>query len=169
MTNLDEIIKWAIGRHVYFRSRYGKFPYSVHLRLVHSVINDYRDLCPVDFIIIVAAGYCHDLMEIGIGYHEILKFTKSKEVAELAFALFNSKGRNRKEKNDAAYYKGIRDTPGAIFLKLCDRIANSRHAYATDQLDKLEMYRKENDEFYRELYTPELNKMFEELKTLLNL
>ena len=43
---------------------------------------------------------------------------------EIVYALTNDKGRTRAERAGEKYYKGIRETPYAPFVKLCDRLAN---------------------------------------------
>ncbi len=69
-----------------------------------------------------------------------------KEEADIIYALTNEKGRNRAERGNDKYYEGIRNTPGAIFVKLCDRIANVQYSKMTKSR-MFEMYKKENPEF----------------------
>ncbi|MCI6249622.1 MAG: hypothetical protein MR641_00070, partial [Bacteroidales bacterium] len=53
--------------------------------------------------------------------------------AEVVYALTNDKGRTRAERAGEHYYAGIRATPYAPFVKLCDRLANMTHSFtATD-------------------------------------
>jgi hypothetical protein len=47
--------------------------------------------------------------------------------ADIIYAVTNDKGKNRKERAGVKYYEGIRKTPGAVFVKLCDRIANVQY------------------------------------------
>ena len=49
---------------------------------------------------------------------------------EIVYALTNDKGRTRAERAGEHYYKGIRETPYAPFVKLCDRLANMSHSFA---------------------------------------
>ena len=60
------------------------------------------------------------------------------------------KGKNRKERANDKYYEGIRNTDGAIFVKLCDRIANVQYSKMTKSR-MFEMYKKENMEFLKGL------------------
>jgi hypothetical protein len=54
--------------------------------------------------------------------------------------LTNDKGRTRQERAGEHYYQGIRETPYAPFVKLCDRTANMTYSFAgTD---------KENDHMH---------------------
>ena len=49
---------------------------------------------------------------------------KALMAAEIVYALTNDKGRTRAERAGERYYKGIRETPYAPFVKLADRRAN---------------------------------------------
>ena len=48
---------------------------------------------------------------------------------EVVYALTNDKGRTRAERAGEHYYAGIRATPYAPFVKLCDRLANMTHSF----------------------------------------
>jgi len=73
-----------------------------------------------------------------------------EEVADIVYAVTNDKGKNRKERAGDKYYEGIRNTPGAVFVKLCDRIANVQYGKMTKSR-MFEMYKKENSEFILQL------------------
>jgi hypothetical protein len=73
-----------------------------------------------------------------------------QEAADIIYAVSNEKGKNRKERANDKYYEGIRNTPGAVFVKLCDRIANVQYSKMTGSR-MFEMYKKENTEFIKEL------------------
>ena len=49
--------------------------------------------------------------------------------AEVVYALTNDKGRTRNERAGEHYYAGIRETPYAPFVKLCDRLANMTYSF----------------------------------------
>ncbi len=49
--------------------------------------------------------------------------------SEIVYALTNDKGRNRAERGGDRYYQGIRATPYAPFIKLCDRLANTSFSF----------------------------------------
>ena len=66
--------------------------------------------------------------------------------AEIVYALTNDKGRTRDERAGAHYYAGIRETPYAPFVKLCDRLANMTYSFrGTDIANRhmKEVYRRE--------------------------
>ena len=154
----DEQIKWVLAQHNSTNHMYDTYlPYEFHLRMVVGVAEKYLYLIP-DFnngrqanredIILGAWG--HDLIEdTRVSYNDVKKvlgFT----AAEIIYAVSNEKGKTRKERANAAYYKGIRQTPGAIFVKLCDRIANVQYSKMTGS-KMFEMYKKENSNFIQEL------------------
>lgn len=62
----------------------------------------------------------------------------------------NEKGKTRAERANDKYYEGIRNTPGAVFVKLCDRIANVQYSKMTKSR-MFEMYKKENLHFTKSL------------------
>jgi hypothetical protein len=64
--------------------------------------------------------------------------------------LTNEKGKNRKERANAKYYEGIRNTPYAVFVKICDRIANVEYSKHSGSR-MYDMYRKEFVDFIFEL------------------
>jgi len=58
----------------------------------------------------------------------------------------NEKGKNRAERANKRYYDGIVETPGATFVKLCDRFANLRYGKMMKS-PMFEKYKKEQDHF----------------------
>ena len=114
-------------------------PYEFHLRMAASFLTKYGHLELTDvseFDTLYAAVYFHDSIEDArLTYNDLKKlFTRLNEEAgcdihvvdatEMVYALTNDKGRNRDERAGEAYYAGIRSTPHAPFLKMCDRMAN---------------------------------------------
>ena len=122
----------------------GQLPYSYHLGMVADaamkygaeVVSDEQDILPVIF-----GAYYHDSIEDArLTYNDVTKIAKqfmneSQAImaAEVVYALTNDKGRTRAERAGEHYYAGIRATPYAPFVKLCDRLANMTHSFtATD-------------------------------------
>lgn len=62
----------------------------------------------------------------------------------------NEKGRTRKDRANDKYYEGIRNTPYAVFVKLCDRIANVQYGIENGGT-MVEKYRTENRHFVQQL------------------
>lgn len=79
--------------------------------------------------------------------------------ASQIFAVTNNKGRNRQERADERYYKGIISTPGAPLVKLCDRIANVKYSKENDS-SKYYMYRREMPHFIASLFPVTTDALF---------
>ena len=121
----------------------GYLPYAFHLRLTASYALRFLPLLQLDEAqgeTVLAAAYFHDTLEDArLSYNDLTALlTRLKDehglrldvraAAEAVYALTNDKGRTRAERAGEAYYQGIRETPFAPFLKMCDRIANLRYS-----------------------------------------
>jgi hypothetical protein len=99
----------------------------------HLVCTRQTDVLPLFF-----GGYYHDSIEDArLTYNDVMKTARGMLTEEQAFlateivyALTNDKGRTRAERAGEKYYKGIRETPYAPFVKLCDRLANVTYSCA---------------------------------------
>ena len=110
-------------------------PYGLHLDMVadlvcrygHLVCADERDVLPLLF-----GAYYHDSIEDArLTYNDVTRVARqymdekqAYMAAEIVYALTNDKGRTRAERAGERYYRGIRETPYAPFVKLADRLAN---------------------------------------------
>lgn len=135
----DEIERIKQSAHELHRSvnqSYGEgLPYSYHLDMVvnnvrefgHMVCASENDVLPLMF-----GGYFHDSIEDArLTYNDVMHEARMLMTAEQAlmgteivYALTNDKGRTRAERAGEKYYKGIRETLYAPFVKMCDRMAN---------------------------------------------
>ena len=171
------MINWIIDQHKNTNHMYDNYiPYEFHLRMAHDVFEEFKHLLPnfsdgeSNFQGEVSlAVWGHDLIEdTRVSYNDVTKL--GYIAANIIYAVTNEKGKTRKERANTKYYDGIRNTPGAVFVKLCDRIANVRYGVITKSR-MVEMYRKENSDFEKMLgrYTDYkyLNPMFVELDNLL--
>jgi (p)ppGpp synthase/HD superfamily hydrolase len=155
-------IKWCIEQHKNTNHMYDTYlPYEFHLRMVSNVTEKFKDLLdneldyytgksnPSSITLREActiAAWGHDLIEdTRVSYNDV-KSQLGQEAADIIYACSNEKGKNRKERANDKYYEGIRNTPGAVFVKLCDRIANVQYSKMSGSR-MFEMYKKENDEF----------------------
>lgn len=164
---LEKTKQYAIGCHENVNQKYGDQPYSFHLNMVFEVAQEFSYLIPNDELENVYCGcWVHDLIEDAREtYNDVLRNT-NKTIAELAFALTNEKGRTRAERANDRYYLGIRETPNATFIKLCDRIANIRFS-GSEGSAMLKKYRNEHAAFVAKLHQPNLKDMFDHLEELL--
>jgi len=170
-------------------------PYVFHLNMVVDAYKEFKHLLAKNLYTIETCVYrntweSEDVTEYVIEYacwgHDLLEDTRlsynqvrstldgfsgnESYIADIIYALTNEKGKNRKERANAKYYEGIRNTPGAVFVKLCDRIANVRYSKMTKS-KMFDKYASEQPEFEKMLgrYTDnkDLEPMFVCLNTLL--
>lgn len=148
----SKIKNFAIEAHSKTNHLYDGKPYSVHLEMVEMFALMYmpETITHTSKEIIINACWLHDTIEdCRLNYNDVKKVA-GEEVADIVYALTNNKGKNRKERANADYYKGIVETPYATFVKLCDRMANVQ--YSLDNKSKMfEVYKKENDHFLASL------------------
>ena len=146
---------------------YGEnLPYGYHLDMVaegvseygHLVCNNENDVLPLFF-----GAYYHDSIEDArLSYNDVLNTARdymTEEQAlmatEIVYALTNDKGRTRAERAGEKYYRGIRETPYAPFVKLCDRLANVTYSCADDGQMNNRMKEVYKDEMH--LFLSEIN------------
>lgn len=115
-------------------------PYGHHLTMVADaarkfgaeVVAQEEDVVPVLF-----AAYYHDSIEDARQtYNDVMRTARqwmtdeqALMATEIVYALTNDKGRTRAERAGEKYYAGIRLTPYAPLLKLCDRYANMSYSF----------------------------------------
>ena len=160
--------QWCLDQHRNTNHMYDTYlPYEFHLRMVHQVGIDFKNLLDnkLDYFTgkeaaelkrneecvslrtaCLRATFGHDLIEdTRVSYNDVMNHL-GQEAADIVYAVTNEKGKNRKERGNIKYYEGIRQTPGAVFVKLCDRIANVQYSKMTKSR-MFEMYRKEHSDF----------------------
>jgi len=115
----------------------------------------------------VKACWCHDVIEDARQSYNDVQKKVGEAVANIVYACTNLRGKTREERAPAEYYKLIRETPYADFVKICDRLANSLYS-AFSQSKMLDKYRLEQAKFKAELYKPEYIEMFDKLSNLLS-
>jgi (p)ppGpp synthase/HD superfamily hydrolase len=151
-------IDWILEQHKSTNHQYDTYlPYEFHLRMVSNVAQEFINFVPdrndgeTSFRgSVLIATWGHDLIEdTRVSYNDV-KNHLGQDAADIIYAVTNEKGKNRKERANDKYYEGIRNTPGAVFVKLCDRIANVQYSKMTGSR-MFEMYKKENDDFIVQL------------------
>lgn len=163
-TLADKAKTWAEKCHADTNHLYDGKPYIYHLNMVAFYGHKFLHLIPfLEKDTVIAACFTHDVIEDARQTYNDVKKELGEKVAELVYALTNEKGRSRKERANEKYYIGIRDTPHATFVKLCDRMANIDYS-KTSKSDMFEKYRKENEEFIAVLYKDEYREMFAYLR-----
>jgi (p)ppGpp synthase/HD superfamily hydrolase len=159
---LYELENWCVEQHKNTNHFYDTYlPYLFHLQMVVQVFEDFKHLLPKDLITTEEEEYpnswvladitkhtirmscwAHDTIEDTRTSYNDVKSRLGVYVADIVYAVTNEKGRNRKERANKKYYEGIRNTKGAVFVKLCDRIANVQYSKMT----KSSMFNKYKDE-----------------------
>jgi hypothetical protein len=165
---LQKTTEYATDRHLKVNHKYGDKDYPYHLNMVYNVAEQFIYLVEEEQRENVYCGcWVHDIIEDAREtYNDVLQST-NLTIAELAYALTNEKGKNRNERANDKYYKDMHDVPNAVFIKFCDRIANI--VYSKTQGSKMfEVYKKENKNFIKKLYRPELVDMIEYIDKLFN-
>ena len=144
---IETIRKKAHELHQSVNQVYGdNLPYGFHLDMVVEMISKYgyhvcaseNDILPLFF-----GGFFHDSIEDArLSYNDVMKLAKTMltdsqafMATEIVYALTNDKGRTRAERAGEKYYKGIRETPYAPFVKLCDRMANVTYSCSGEGSD----------------------------------
>lgn len=134
--DIESIRESAHALHQSVNQTYGDdLPYGYHLDMVANGVRDFGHLVCAsedDVLPMFFGAYYHDSMEDArLTYNDVMKVARgflTEEQAflatEIVYALTNDKGRTRAERAGEKYYKGIRETPYAPFIKLCDRLAN---------------------------------------------
>jgi (p)ppGpp synthase/HD superfamily hydrolase len=159
---------YAFQCHEGTNHHYNDQPYHFHLKMVVVYAQKYLDLIRLEKReFILAAAWCHDVIEDTRQTYNDVKKVIGEEAAEIVYALTNEKGRNRKERANEKYYKGIQDTPGAAFVKICDRLANVNYSKRVGSR-MLQAYWTEQPIFSEYLYKPQYNSMFQELNKMIS-
>jgi hypothetical protein len=181
---------WAIKEHEKTNHFYDQYlPYKFHLELVVKVANQFKHLVKGKFPVDVIENSCygHDLMEDArCTYNNVLKAARKHyekmlgipadegskaalQIAEIVRACTNyGRGRTREERMPNFVYEDILNTPGATFVKLCDRIANVEFGLLTKST-MLNTYIEENYHFGEMLRKEdEYTEMWEYLSELLD-
>lgn len=132
-------------------------PYGLHLSMVADAAIRYGHevtVCEEDIVPMLFGAYFHDSIEDArLTYNDVTRAAgrlmtpgQAFTAAEIVYALTNDKGRTRAERAGEHYYAGIRRTPYAPFVKLCDRFANMSYSFLhanEANLHMREVYRAE--------------------------
>jgi len=156
----SEQLHWILQQHKRVQQRYDDLPYHVHLQDVVKFIKRFKYLIPEeDFDAVLIAGWGHDCLEdTGITYNDVVK-ALGKKPADIIYAVSNEKGHNRPERANDKYYAGIKENPLAIYVKLCDRLANLTFSKHHGHTNMYKTYQMEKEHFRNKLY----NGMFDEM------
>lgn len=154
----------ALATEAHQGQRYGDAPYTVHLAAVVAVMERFG-IVDVD---VLAAGWLHDTIEDTPVSRAEVAAAVGERAASMVDAVSDGPGENRKARK-ARPYRLIPQTPGAVLVKLADRIANVESA-SKARPGLLEMYRREHPAFRQKLQQDgEADAMWAHLDALLRL
>ena len=165
--DLTKAREYAIECHASTNHLYGnKHPYSFHLQAVVDVALSFLNLIPEeDRDDVIAACWLHDVIEDCRQTYNDVKEKTNEQVANIVYAVTNEKGKSRSERANAKYYRGIRETKYATFVKIADRIANyefSLGGYRGDSMAR--KYEKEFEQFQWEMGLIQYKPMMDHLR-----
>ena len=185
---IERIRLSAHALHESVNQTYGDgLPYGYHLDMVASLVRVYGHLvcaAQTDVVPLLFGAYYHDSIEDArLTYNDVMRQARqymddeqALMATEIVYALTNDKGRTRAERAGERYYAGIRVTPYAPFVKLCDRMANiSFSCQGTDGLNERmrEIYRQELPHFLQAIHVDKNDQRFhvpeEQVKALMEI
>jgi (p)ppGpp synthase/HD superfamily hydrolase len=171
---VKKIRHYSIKTHNAVNHKYGKNSnYSVHLDMVGDFGETYLYLLPEDKQIYAHAGcFAHDRIEdCRETYNDLVKYC-GVDVADIVYAVTDEKGKTREERKSKKLYNEMLYNTEAVFVKLCDRLANLKYskdkynAMSKEQIKtakKPPMYIKycnEHEDFKKKLYlSPNMREM----------
>lgn len=159
----SKFVQWCYHRHDTFcNQKYdnGRLPYSMHLMYVDAFRKRFDSLLsPYEKGLALMACAGHDLIEDArVSYNDIMVMT-DKEVAEIIYLCTEMRGRNRTERHNDEYYKQLRSNEVAVFVKLCDIMANATYSLLTNSR-MLDVYREEYPRVVSNLHIMRFDPMF---------
>lgn len=166
--------EYCIKQHdVVCNQKYGdNLPYSFHLFAVESQFKKFRHLLltthQYELEQVQNAIWGHDLMEDARLTYNDIKNWVGEEVAEIVLCCTDSIGRNRSERKDDDFWNRLTSNEYAIFVKLCDVIANVKYSLLTNST-MYNKYGKEFPNFKKRAYREQYKEMFDYLEKLLSL
>lgn len=167
--SLEDFKNWCIECHKNTNHRYDVHDYEFHLRMVVKNGKDFLYLVEETLWEDTIKGlWGHDLVEDARENYNGVKKRSNTYVAEIVRACTNyGRGRNRDERMPDFIYEEIKNTPGALFVKLCDRMANIQYSKMTGS-SMFKTYKGEHTHFKKMLWTEGvLQPMWDYLESLL--
>ena len=156
--------------HESVNQNYGGYPYILHLDAVEAVYREFKDEAPdldtgsgrEKSSIYKQACYFHDAIEdCRVTPNDLyLKINLNEHAVRIVYALTNEKGWNRADRANDKYYRDMKETVGATFVKMCDRIANVRFSRLMGS-GMYAKYKQENDHFMESVQADDFPRMKE--------
>jgi len=144
--DLDAVRRFATRAHE--GQRYGEQPYTAHLEAVADTLERFGHHQTE----LLAAAWLHDCVEDCAVLIEQVEALAGPRVAALVDAVTDAPGANRRQRKEKPYHL-IPQVPGAVLVKLADRIANVEASLET-RPDLVRTYLGEHPTFHERLYKP---------------
>lgn len=166
---LNNVRDYAFEKHKSVNQTYGELPYSVHLIETANNILKYMNpyVSPEEKIVLIAASYCHDIIEdtrttyndLFYDLAKIQQYTHISDnydvdievIADIVYDLTCEKGKNRNERENDKYFEAIANNNLSKIVKLADRLANIEHSLIFYNIDKMICYNNEHENFIKKI------------------
>jgi (p)ppGpp synthase/HD superfamily hydrolase len=141
----DWFIRWCFKQHdEVCNQKYGDgLPYSFHLKAVIAQTEKFQHLTVWNPWTVQAVAAGHDLIEDARVTYNDVKAKSNTIVADAIYACTEEKGRSRAERKSDNFYVALRQNDLAVFVKLCDVMANSLYSTLTNS----SMLKKQKEEW----------------------
>lgn len=167
----NEFINWCVNQHdVECNQKYNNtLPYSFHLDCVHAQVKKFRyvldGITDWEWYNVRAGAYGHDLYEDARCTFNQVKDLIGEDVAEIIYLCTENRGRTRAQRKNDQFYTELKDNRLAVYVKLCDIIANVKFSLLTEST-MFGKYRDEYPKVKHHLYRDEYKPMFDYLELL---
>lgn len=157
---------FALNHHAF--QTYGDKPYRIHLNDVQVVADEFIHYIEENDVWKVRCSiWLHDALELDRKSKKDIFLIAGGEVADIVELLTNDDTKPRKERFSVDFYQQLRTNRLAVFVKLCDRIANVKECVRTKNIKLLKMYRSENALFQEMLDDGQFTEMWDTLNEYL--
>lgn len=144
-------------------------PYSFHLRMVEAQVEKFGKLLdPSVYNLVLMGAAGHDLIEDArVTYGDLCNMV-SKEICEIIYLCTEMRGRYRADRKNDAFYEDLKTNKLAVFVKLCDIIANVKFGF----LENSKQFQRAKNEYPKikaHLYCDEFKPMFDYLESIFDI
>lgn len=152
----------VFARRAHGRQRYGAYPYAKHLEDTVRIMGRFLEQDAALF----CAAWLHDCIEDTQTSAEALRVEFGERISELVLAVTRRATVSGKEEL-GEYYARIKATPGAVTLKLADRIANVEACLNGMNTSQLLKYREKHPGFRAALQGSENEDLWRHLQMVI--
>lgn len=146
--------------------KYNKtLPYSFHLEMVAAQAKKFEKYIPADnpyYAAVWAGVWGHDSIEDARLTYNDIKDIWGEYAAEIIYLCTEWKGRNRAERKPKEFYLELMTNEDAVFVKLCDIIANMKFSLLTNST-MFQKYVKEWTEKIEPIFSTEMRPVFPDM------